>query len=43
LNDRPEGRRSIGRLTLRWLDDVMNDLRNMGVRQWKKKTKDKGE
>jgi hypothetical protein len=30
LDVRPEGKRSIGRLKLKWLDDV-NDLRNMGV------------
>jgi hypothetical protein len=33
LDGRPEGKRSIGRLRLRWLDDIVNDLRNMGVRQ----------
>jgi hypothetical protein len=30
LNDRSKGKRSIGRPILRWLDVVMNDLRNMG-------------
>jgi hypothetical protein len=31
LDGRPEGKRSIGRPRLRWLDDVVSDLRNMGV------------
>jgi hypothetical protein len=41
LEARPEGKRSIGRPRLRWLDDVVNDLRNMGVRKWRKKTEDR--
>jgi hypothetical protein len=34
LGGRPERKRNIGRPRLRWLGDVMSDLRNMeGVRQ----------
>jgi hypothetical protein len=40
LHGRPEGKRSIGRPRLRWLDDDVNHLRNMGVRQWTKKAED---
>jgi hypothetical protein len=40
LDGRPKGKRSIGRPRLRWLDDDVNDLRNMGVRQWRKKAED---
>jgi hypothetical protein len=41
LHGRPEGKRSIGRPRLRWLDDNVNYLRNMGVRQWTKKAEDR--
>jgi hypothetical protein len=37
-----EGKRSIGRLRLSWLDDV-NALRNMGTTQWRKKAEDRRE
>jgi hypothetical protein len=40
LDGRPERKRSIGRLRLRWMYDDVNDLRNMGVRQCRKKAKD---
>jgi hypothetical protein len=43
LDSRPEGKRSIGRPRLRWLDDVVNDFRNMGIRQWRKKAEDRRE
>jgi hypothetical protein len=31
LNERPEGKRNTGRLRVRWPDDDVNDLRNIGV------------
>jgi hypothetical protein len=43
LDGRPEGKRNIARPGLRWMDDDVNDLRNMGVRQWRKKAGDRRE
>jgi hypothetical protein len=43
LDGRPEGKRSTERPRVRWLDDVVNNLRNMGVRQWSKKAEDRRE
>jgi len=31
-----EGKRSVGQLRKRWLDDVQNDLKVMDVRGWRK-------
>jgi hypothetical protein len=30
----PENRRKLGRLILRWLDDVQNDLSELEVKRW---------
>jgi hypothetical protein len=35
-----EGKRSVGNRRKRWLDDVENDLKKIGVRGWRKTTKD---
>jgi hypothetical protein len=43
LDGRPGGKRSIRRPRLGWLDDDVNHLRNMGVRQWRKKAEEKHE
>jgi hypothetical protein len=35
--------RSIGRPRLRWLDNGVNDLRNKGINQWRKKAEGRRE
>jgi hypothetical protein len=36
FNNTPEGKRSVGKPRKRCLDDFENDLKNMGVRIWRK-------
>jgi hypothetical protein len=36
---KPEGRRSVGRPKMRWLDDVEEDLRNMRISGWRGKAR----
>jgi hypothetical protein len=39
----PEGRRDIGRPKLRWLDDVEDDIKAVGIRRWRIKEQDRSE
>jgi hypothetical protein len=39
--DKPEGRRRVGRPTLRWMGGVMRDAERLGVRNWRSKVKDR--
>jgi hypothetical protein len=39
--DKPEGRRRVGRSNLRGMDGVMRDADRLGVRNWKRKAKDR--
>ena len=36
FNTKPDGARSVGRPKLRWKDDVDQDMRILGVKNWKK-------
>jgi hypothetical protein len=40
---KPEGRRSVGRPKVRWLDDVEEDLRKMRISGWRGKTRRRDE
>jgi hypothetical protein len=38
-----EGRRGRGRLRLRWINDVEEDLRKLGVKRWRTKASEREE
>jgi hypothetical protein len=38
---KPEGRRDIGRPKLRWLDDVEDNIKALGIRRWRIKAQDR--
>ena len=38
-----EGRRGRGRSRLRWINDVEDDLRKLGVKRWRRKALDREE
>jgi hypothetical protein len=40
---KPEGRRDIGRPKLRWLDDIEDDIKALGIRRWRIKAQDRNE
>ncbi|XP_039299202.1 uncharacterized protein LOC120355027 [Nilaparvata lugens] len=39
----PGGRRLKGRPRMRWIDDIENDLKEMGIRGWRRKVQDRDE
>ena len=40
---KPEGTRSVGKSQLGWLESVEEDLKNMGVGNWRRKQQDREE
>jgi hypothetical protein len=38
----PERKRSVGKPRKRWLDDIENDLKQMGVIGWREIVRDRG-
>jgi hypothetical protein len=40
---KPEGRRNIGRPKFRWLGDVEDDVKALGIRRWRIKAQDRNE
>jgi hypothetical protein len=43
FNTKPDGARSVGRPKLRWQDGVDQDMRRLGVKNWKKVALDRYE
>jgi hypothetical protein len=41
FEEKLEGRRGRGRPRLRWIDDVEDDLRNIGIKRWTIKALDR--
>jgi hypothetical protein len=43
FNTKPDGARSVGRPKLRWKDGVVQDMRILGVKNWRKVALNKDE
>jgi hypothetical protein len=43
FNAKPEGRRGVARPRLRWLDDVEEDIKALGIKRWRIRAQDRKE
>jgi hypothetical protein len=43
VNTKPEGGCGVGRLKLRWLDDIETDIKTLGMKIWRLKAQDRTE
>jgi hypothetical protein len=43
LNTTPEGKRVLGRLKMRWLDDAEASMKTLGIKKWRLNAQDREE
>ena len=43
LDEKPDGKRKVGRSRLRWFDDVQADFKKAGIKRWRLKALDRND